>query len=433
MLVVLGLSDFSVFAGTETYTLTVADELVRLGHDVVIHTHKTGPIAEQARERGAEVVTDPERLPASCDAVIAQDTPSAYALAERYPSARRLMVAHSEYFAVQSPPQLDGVCDAVVVLNDRVRRHVEALASPPRVIRLHQPVDLKRFGARGGAPATARRALVLGNYLRAEAASTVTEACKAAGLEPVLSGVHATPTQTAEQAIADVEIVIGLGRCIVEAMAGRRAAYVYGIAGGDGWVTAERYADLEADGFGGTASELTIDGARLARDLAAWDAEQGPVNRQLAHRHHDSAAHAIELVAQLRELRPDDRPPPQHAAELARLVRLEWQSWSRYAGALDENRQLREAQKLQQDESQRALEDAVGRARREAERLRHETARLRDELATAQQDREVFAAEAERAVADLAAERAAWEAFRTTRRFRLAAALARPFDRRRRS
>jgi hypothetical protein len=272
--------------------------------------------------------------------------------------------------------------------------------------------------------------LVLGNYLRAEAADVVIGACTAAGLEPVLSGVHSTPTQTAEQAIADVEVVVGLGRCIVEAMAGRRAAYVYGIAGGDGWVTPDRYAGMEADGFGGTASDLTIDGAQLTADLAAWHAEMGPTNRQLAHRHHDVAAHAGERVALLRELQPGDRPAPQHAGELARLVRLEWQSWSRYAGALDENRQLRDALTRQEDASRRALQDEVGRVRGEAD---IEIERLREELSAAQDDREVLAAEAQRAVADLAAERAGWEAFRATARFRLAAALARPFDRWRRS
>jgi hypothetical protein len=431
MLVVLGLSDFSVFAGTETYTLTVADELVRLGHEVVIHAGTAGPIADAARERGVAVITDLERLPASCDAVIVQDTPSAFALAQRFPEARRVMIVHSEYFIVQSPPQLDGVCDAVVVLNDRVQRHVQQLASPPpRVIRLRQPVDLKRFGTRGGAPSAARRALVLGNYLRGEAAAVVTGACAAAGLEPVLSGVHSTPTQTAEQAIADVEVVIGLGRCVVEAMAGRRAAYVYGIAGGDGWVTPERYADMEADGFGGTASELIVDGARLTADLAAWDAEMGPANRQLTHRHHDAAAHAVELVDLLRELQPEERPATDHAGELARLVRLEWQSWSRYAGALSENRELRDALRVHQDTSRRELEQEVGRVRGEA---KIEIERLDAELTATRDDRDVYAAEAQRAVADLAAERAASEAFRATARFRLAAALARPLDRLRRS
>ena len=254
------------------------------------------------------------------------------------------MVVHSEYFAVQSPPQLDGVCDAVVVLNDRVQRHVEQLAASPPIIRLRQPVDLKRFGTRGGAPNAARRALVLGNYLRAEAADAVTERlrCRRPGAGAQRRPQHADAT--AEQAIADVEIVIGLGRCIVEAMAGRRAAYVYGIAGGDGWVTAERYAAMEADGFGGTASDLTIDGARLAADLSAWHRRDGP--DQPSARPSPSRCGSARRRARRPAAGAAARRPPgrrQHAAELARLVRLEWQSWSRYAGALDENRQLRDA------------------------------------------------------------------------------------------
>src|SRR5580693_8979228 len=116
MRIVLGLHDFSSFAGTETYTLTVADELVRLGHEVVVYPQTAGPIAEIARARAINVVSDPRLLPPSCDAAIAQDAAGAYLLAERYPDARRIFVAHSNYFALQSPPQLSGTCQAVIVL-----------------------------------------------------------------------------------------------------------------------------------------------------------------------------------------------------------------------------------------------------------------------------------------------------------------------------
>jgi hypothetical protein len=140
----------------------------------------------------------------------------------------------------------------------------------------------------------------------------VAAACRDAGLEPILSGVHTVPTHTPEQAIADAEIVVGLGRCVVEAMAGRRAAYVYVLPGGDGWVTPERYSALEADGFAGTASDVVIDRARLAADLAGWDPQMGPRNRQLADDHHDVAAHAAELVAPA--ARPAGRRPRAAAA-----------------------------------------------------------------------------------------------------------------------
>jgi hypothetical protein len=432
--IIIGLPEFSTFAGTETYTLAIATELVRLGHEVTVHAQQAGTIAAIARDRGVSVTTEPSRLPEP-DAVLVQDAASAYELAERYPDARRVLIAHSDYYMLQSPPQLPGVCHAVVVLNDRVGRHLSQLATPPRLVRFHQPVDLKAFGARGGQPQRARRALILGNYLRGSAADTVAGACRDAGLEPILSGVHTTPTDTPAQAIADAEIVIGLGRCIVEAMAGRRAAYVYGVAGGDGWVTPDNYAELEADGFGGTATDLTVDRARLAADLAAWNPEMGPLNRQLAHRHHDVVAHAAELVALLRDLKPDsDGPALDHAGELARLVRLEWQSWSRYAGNLIETRTLRELLEERRvvaegDKAELASTAAEADQRAAAiEHLRAELGQVHAELEQVRADLERATAAAESANRDRDAERARWEAFQATRRFRLAAILATPLD-----
>jgi hypothetical protein len=364
MRILLGLHAFEQFAGTETYTVTVAEELQRLGHEAIVHSPTAGPVAEVARKLGIPVIVDRDRLPASCDAVLSQDTGSAFQLAGRYPDAVRILVVHSDYFALQSPPQIQDVCAAVVVMNDRVRRHVEHLATPLPVVRLRQPVDLRKFGVLGGIPQRAERALVLGHYLRGPAAQVVAEACRAAGLEPRLVGEPTTPTGTPEQAIADVEVVIGLGRCAVEGMAGRRAVYVYGIAGADGWVTQDSYAALEADGFGGLATPTVVDQAKLAADLSEWEPEMGTINRQLANAHHNVAEHAIALVALLRETAAGEAPPqpPTRGDELARLVRMEWQTWSRYTGALRHAGELREALRSEQRallEARRSGADAL--------------------------------------------------------------------------
>jgi hypothetical protein len=396
MRIVVGLHELAGFGGTETYALTVAEELQRLGHDVVVHAPVLGAVAELFADHGVPVEQDASALPADCDAVLAQDAPSAYLLSERYPRSRRVLVAHSDFFAVQSPPQLPGVCDAVVVLSDRLGRYVEQLAGHPPIVRLRQPVDLKRFGVRGGGTGPARRVLILGNYLRGAAAELVTGACRDAGLEPVLHGEQSVPTADVEWAMADADIVIGLGRCVVEALAARRAAYVFGIAGGDGWVTAATYDQLEADGFAGTATPAVVDRRRLADDLAAWAPDMALVNRQLAEQHHSGVRHAVDLVAALRAVAPSSAPPPDEAAELARLVRVEWQSWRRYGSALAELRELREVRS--------ALEAQLGTARDAARAAEHREADALARLA----------------------------ALRATRRYRLAVGLATPVDRLRR-
>lgn len=343
MRIVIGHTSFDGFGGTETYMLTIARELQSLGHSVTIYgAERLGEIAAVAREDQIPTADAHSGLPEHCEAVISNDVSSAAELAARYPEAAKAMVVHSDYFPLQSPPQLDGVCDVLIALNDRVARHIESLAFHAPVIRLRQPVDMLRFASRGPAPATARRALVLGNYLEGDAAAKVADACAKAELEAVFVGVHGEPTPAPERAIADSDLVIGLGRCIVEAMAGRRAAYVFGIAGGDGWVTPENYLRLEADGFGGGATGEVITLARLSRELAGWNGEMGEANRQLAMANHDAAKHARSLVELLRDNGATAGPPSDSAAEVARLARLEWRAWGRWFDALRENRELRQ-------------------------------------------------------------------------------------------
>lgn len=405
MRIVLSLHAFAGFAGTETYTLSVAHELQSLGHEAIVYAPTLGPIADDAREQGIPVFDRVDTLPTAIDGVLAQDTGTAFSLAERYPDAVRLQIVHSDYYPLQSPSQLPGVCAAVVAMNDRVARRVEALAEHPPLIRLRQPVDLKRFGVRGGHERRTHRALLLGNYLRGATADVVAEACREAGFEPVQAGIHATPSATPEQLMADVDLVIGLGRCVLEAMASRRAAYVFGIAGGDGWVTADSYAALEADGFGGTATERVVDGAALAADLAGWDPQMGWVNRQLSTTH-GVGLHAEALVEALRTYGATSPPAPAPADELARLVRLEWQTWTRYTDSLAELAALRQQVADQHAHARQAEARAA-----QAEARAHELDAARH---AASVDRDA----ANRRLAD----------FRATRRYRSAVRLAAPLD-----
>lgn len=390
------------FGGTESYVLTVAGELQRLGHDVVVHAPETGPCAEFARAHGIPVEADEAKLTAVCDAVFAQDAITAYRMARRYPDAARVFVAHSTSYPVQSPPQVRDVCQAVVVMNDRLRRRTEELAWHPRIVRLRQPIDLQRFCFRALNLEQRRppRVLLLSNYTQGTRRRMIERACAMAGLEFRHAGRTGLSTPMPEQDIAQAEVVISLGRGTLEAMASGRAAYVLGDAGGDGWVTAATYGDLEADGFSGRALDEAVSLARLADDLAGWREEMGEVGRDLACTHHDVTDHAQALVELVRDLGGDGPRPPAVPDEVQRLIALEW----------DRNMQARSA----------AAETAIARAetaqvRAEVSALREELSLLRTELEASQRRR----AELEDRLRELV----------RTRRYRWANRLAEPLDR----
>lgn len=356
--------------GSESYLLTVAEQLDRLGHEVVVYTPEPEGGVESARERGIAVIGEAD-LEREYDAALVQDAGVCFQIAERCPGVPQLFVAHSAKFDLQAPPQLDGVVGAIVAMNDRVAERMRSYATEVEVVRLRQPIDTERFAPRGALPEVPGGALLLSNTPKGDRLELLESACAEAGLRLShlggLSG-HATDVRPA---LAGAEIVIGYGRSILEAMACGRAAYVYDWKGGDGWITPDSYPAIEADGIAGGAGIATVDIAGLAEDLRRYSASMGPVNHDLVVTHHRASVHAQELVQLFERLAEPATPPRAPLQEMARLVRLEWRARLEINGLAHENAHLRDLL--------RESEERVGEARQEAA---HQAARV-PELAQA--------------------------------------------------
>ncbi len=324
MRIVLATNSFNEVGGSETYLLTVAEQLLRLGHGVTIYALDLGKMADLARGRGIDIAAKEVDLGPQCDVVIAQDGGVAYELADRWPRTSQIFVCHSTLFDLQLPPLVPGIVGAVIVLSDRVKRRIQALDTPHRIVRLRQPIDTERLVPRGPPRGRPRRALLLGNYLRGEARRILVDAWGAAGVEVVQVGSPTTPSLHPEQNIAEADIVVGKGRAILDAMSCGRAAYVYDMFGTDGWVTQQVYRKMEADAFAGQALPRVVDVDQLRRDLVDYSPLMAQVNRELVMNYHQARTHADQLIALCGKLAPASSPSTTPRRELARLVRLKW-------------------------------------------------------------------------------------------------------------
>lgn len=333
MELVLGTHGFAGPGGSETYLLTLAEQLQRLGHGVTIFAIETGAMSEFAGSRGIRVAAGTRTLPAHCDALVVQDGAVAYRLAELYPSTPQVFRAASDLHDLQLPPNLPDMTAVVVALSERVAARIRALAIGHELVRLRQPVDTERFAAGPALPVRPRRALLLGNHLRGVRREMLIDALEARGIEWTQLGTTGTADTEPERAIWDADMVVAKGRAAIEGMACARAVYVYDQYGSDGWVTAERYAAMEADNFAGQSSSMPMDRAALGRDLDAYDADMGTFNRELATRHHGARRHAQQLGEILARLGPRAQVIDAPLRELARLVRLQWQTELRALGS----------------------------------------------------------------------------------------------------
>lgn len=376
MRILLSSENFDAFGGMETYTLTVAQELMRLGHHTSIYTPRAGAMAELARSQGIRVIGR-EELPRACDAILAQDAATCHELAARYRDAVRVFVAHSRDHVLHEAPQLPDVCDGVVVLNDRVGRWVHARAWHAPLTRLRQPIALERYQGLDPPRPRPRQVLVTTNYVAGPRGQLIQEACRIAGYAVAWIGTTTRPTGSPERAIAAADIVIGLGRSALEAMAAGRAVYVYGALGVGGWVTPRSYQQLEADGFGGLTDPRPATVARLAGELRRWQPDMGEANRDLASANHSVRTHSVELVSLVRRLgaeRPsaDTASWPSPVEELTRLLRLEWQMYDRTMRTVLEATELRS----ERDRHRASAKDAIARVASLDHELHGATARL---------------------------------------------------------
>jgi hypothetical protein len=423
MRVVVTATALTAYGGSESYAVTVADHLQRLGHDVWLTAPELGAAAESAAALGLRVVT-PGGLPAEADAILSQDGAVAYELAASHPGVPQVFVAHSDIFDLSLPPALPGIAHTVVTLYDRVDRRVRALATDHRVTRLTQPVDVERFKPTRPLPATPRVALALGNYVHGQRADLLRRACDRAGVELRHLGGYGPEGQTRspEAALNDADIVFGKARVVAEAMACGRAAYVYDHNGGEGWVTNANRARLAADNFGGQSAPIAIDEDRLVADLARYDPDSGLANRDYVVGHHAASKHAAALVELLREAStaPVARPDAP-LAEMGRLIRLhhraDAQSFALHADA------SRLAERLAAAEAELAW--ARSRAAAEGERADAERRRAEEERRRADAER----TRASERAAEVDRLRGAYAALAGTRRWQAVQRLMGPLDR----
>ncbi|HEY7256632.1 MAG TPA: hypothetical protein VH476_08095 [Solirubrobacterales bacterium] len=339
MKILISLARF-MLGGTETYSVTVGEQLERLGHTVTLQASEASAVGtELAASRQLPLIIGDSDLPDDLDATLVQDAANAYMLAALRPGLRQVFAIHG-LSGYEHPPSGLDPAPPVVVFNDRIAGHAAALASQPRVVRMHQPIDLERFRPRGARTGRARTVLTLSNYLGGEQLAVLEDACRDLGLELVRLGASGSPTIDPREAMARADIVIGYGRSVLEGMAMGCAGYVWDYGGGDGWVTAESYPLFEGDGFAGSATETVIDADRLRADLAGYRPELGTLGYDLVRFNHSAATHSEELVGLLGEADP---PAAEDAfEERARLVRLEARAAIRVDGMEAENRRMGE-------------------------------------------------------------------------------------------
>jgi CheY-like chemotaxis protein/glycosyltransferase involved in cell wall biosynthesis len=304
MKILLANHDLSIYAGTETYVYTLAIELQRGGHEVVCWSPRLGAVAQRLVAAGVTVTADLAAAPDDVDVIHAHHRYESLLARTRYPSCPMVFVAHGVLPWQEQPAVAALDASRYVAVSEEVRDHLVERHRVPadQVVIVRNGIDLERFRSRTPISPEPRRALILSNYMPPRQRAQVRRVCRDLGITVREAGAG-NVLWAVEDEIAQADLVFGLGRSALEAMASRRVVLVYDYNGGDGLVTPERFERLRQRNFSGRTHHRRFTDAELAAEIQAY----GPAVAEEVHafieRDHDVRAIARQLVELYQEAR----------------------------------------------------------------------------------------------------------------------------------
>jgi glycosyltransferase involved in cell wall biosynthesis len=212
-------------AGTELYVLDLARHLLRRGHAVSAFSRRLGPVAEELRREGVEVVDDLGALRQAPEVLHGHHHPETMAALLHFPGLPALYVCHGAVPWVERPPLFPRIRRYVAVdLPTRERIAARAGITGERVdliVEILNFVDLERFRPRAPLPDLPRRALVFSNYAsEANFLPAVRAACDARGITCDIAGVSSgAPSDRPEDLLPGYDLVFAKGKAALEALA----------------------------------------------------------------------------------------------------------------------------------------------------------------------------------------------------------------------
>jgi glycosyltransferase involved in cell wall biosynthesis/uncharacterized small protein (DUF1192 family) len=241
------------FYGSQMFIYFLALELKRQGHEVICYSPLLGKIADKIRQAAITVTDNLTSVPHDIDVIHVHHRHESLLVFAAFHRKPMIMVCHGILPWQEQPLKVRMNIYRYVAVSEEVKDHLVANHNifPDDVIIIRNGVDTARFACRKPINESARKLLVLSNHTAPEQLNVVSEACSRKGIELNKIGFPAENVWDVEDYINDADIVVTLGRGVMEAAACKRVVIVYDYNGADGLVTKETFPEFRKKNFSG--------------------------------------------------------------------------------------------------------------------------------------------------------------------------------------
>lgn len=269
--------------GPGTFVRDLARGLSRRGHRVTVYSPRTGPLAEEIRAAGTEVVDSLREVGDPPDVVHGHHHPVTVEALLAFPSVPALFVCRDRLSRNDVPPLHPRVLRYVAVDGAGVER-LRAYGIPDeRCVLVPDAVDLSRFLPREPLPSRPRRALVYDNDAGALLdVDPLRTACAQSGIGLDVAGEGCGRISwDPERFLPGFDLVFAKSRGALEALAVGCSVILCGARGLGEAVTFASFPRMRAWGFGPRLLTRRVEAVSALSEIARYDPSDAAAVRDL--------------------------------------------------------------------------------------------------------------------------------------------------------
>ena len=286
------------YAGSETFTYTLACELKRLGHEVTCFSPRLGQLADRLREANIPVTDNMAALPDDVDVIHAHHRHESLLAFARFPNKPMILVCHGVLPWQEQPARSRLNVHHYVAVSEEVRAHLvrRHRIDAGKISIIWNGIDLERFVSRRPIASRPRRALVVSNYMPDPVRFLIDRACGRLDIAVSHAG-KAASIWAVDEEVNRADLVFALGRSALEALACKRAVIVLDYNGGDGLVTPENFHLLRLRNFSGRTFRHRYTEEDLLAEIGRYDPSTTEPIYEMVRRDHDVRQTARRFLA----------------------------------------------------------------------------------------------------------------------------------------
>ena len=287
MKILVGNNHLVKTGGTENYTYALALELAGRGHEVEYFAFERGAVSDRLEAAGIPFMSQP-----SYDLILANHGPVIDFL---YTRGFIVQTCHGIVPGLEEPSPN---ADMYVAISEEVRDSLAARGYKSEII--PNGIDCKRFSPQR--PLPDRLSCVLSLCQSDQANQFIRECCDAIHVSFLAANKHTDNVWHVEELINKADLVVGIGRSVLDAMACGRNVICYDYrcymerAMGDGFLTSENMAKSFTHNCSGRSTRRDFTHEEFIQELQKYSPENGAWARDYIVCHHNISVAADKYL-----------------------------------------------------------------------------------------------------------------------------------------